>query len=252
MYFCACTSTKSCYFFLHCNSRAKTQHRHVDISYEPTRKAEVDSSNQVTAELESSNQVAVSNEINAEGTATQHTVGEKDSQATMLPQRHSMPLKRKSTKLPRRNRVPQQHAMPSPLNNKDKTNDKATAAALERPAGANMNIDDTVNNMRAIPPSPRVLLRRPSTASDWQREILTQISAISKVDEASEVVPSPVGASAAVLGQERPPNPSPSPRQALEAMRDSLAQSPDGSHSLFRAGDWRSKYGCCPDGLIQS
>ena len=245
-------STRSPYFLLYCNFRAKNQHRHINISYEPASKAGVDSSNRLAAELDSSDQVAAIDGSNAEGTATQHTVGEKESQAAMLPQRHSMPLKRKSTKLPRRNRVPQQHAMPSPLHNKDKTNDKATAAALERLAGADMNIDDTVSNMRAMSPSPKVLLRRTSTASDWQREILTQISAIAKLDKASEVVPSPVGASAAVLGQERPPNPSPSPRQALEAMRDSLAQNPDGSHSLFRAGDWRSKYGCCPDGLIQS
>ena len=234
------------------NFRAKNQHRHINISYEPAQKAEVDSSNQVAAELESSNQVTAIDRSNAEDTATQHTVGKNVLQATMLPQRHSMPSKRKSTKLPRRNRVPQQHAMPSTLNNKDKTNDKATAAAPERPAGATMDIGDTVNNVRAVSPSPRVLLRRTSTASDWKREILTQISTISKLDEASEVVPSPEGASAAILAQERPPNPSPSPRQALEAMRDTLAQDPDGSHSLFRAGDWRSKYGCCLDGVTQS
>ena len=244
MYLCAYTSTKSCYFFLHCNSRAKTQHRHINISYEPTRKAEMDSSNQVAAEMDSSNQVAASNRINAEGTATQHTAREDESQAIMLPQRHSMPCNRKSTKLPQRLRVRQQHAMRSTLDNKDKTNDKATAAAHERPAEADMDIDDTVNNMRAMSSSPRVLLRRTSTASDWQRKVLTQILAISKVDEASEVVPSPEGASAAILGQERPPNPSPSPKQALMAMRDTLAQIPDGSHSSFRAEDWRSKYGC--------
>ena len=212
----------------------------------------MDSSNQVAAELDSSNQEAASNGINAEGTATQHTVGEKESQATMLPQRHSMPWKRKSPKLPQRLRVRQQHAKPSTRDNKDKRNDKATAAAPERPAGADMDIDDTVNNTKAISPSPRVLLRRTSTASDWQRKVLTQILAISKVDEASEAVPSPERVSAAILGQELPPNPSSSPRQALEAMRDSLAQVPDGSHSLFRADDWRSKYGCCPDDLIQS
>ena len=212
----------------------------------------MDSWNQAAAELDSSNQVTAIDRSNAKDTATQHTVGKNVLQATMLPQRHSMPLKRKSTKLPQRIRVPQQHALPSTLNDKDKTNDKATAAALEWPAGADIDINDTVNSMKAMSPSPRVLLRRTSTASDWQRKISTQILAVSKVDEASEVVPSPEGASAAVLAQERPPNPSPSPRQALEAMRDTLAQDPDGSHSLFRAGDWRSKYGCCPDAIIQS
>ena len=180
---------------------------------------------------------------------TQHAVGKNESQATMLPQRHSMALKRKSTKLPQRIQVPQQHTMPSTLNNKD---NKATAAAPKQPTEADMDTDDTVNNMKAMSPSPRVLLRRTSTASDWQREILTQILAISEADEASEAVPSPEEASVAMLGQEQPPNPSPSPRQALNAMRNTLAQTPNGSHSFFRAEDWRSKYPCCPDDLIQS
>lgn len=188
------------FYLLYCSLQANHQLRPIDISYEPARNVEFGTLGQGAAIDGSSTEAA-----------TQHAIHNK-SQAIRLPQRHIMPLKRKSTKLPQRIQVPQQHTMPSTLDNKENKDDKATAIASEQFTEADMDTDSTAVDIKATSPSPRVFLRRMSTASDWQRETLTQILAISRADEASEAVPRPEWVSIAILSQKRPQTPSPSLR----------------------------------------
>ena len=148
---------------------------------------------------------------------------------------------------------------------------------VEADIGAWTDSDNTTVITNATPPPPRLFLRRMSTASDWQRETLTQILAISRADEASEAMrsapnqtfnevnnkipstpcsiirrctspstpTSPLSSELSILGASASPTPS---FASAGVLPSSLASSPP----LSLAKEWKSKYPYYLNGLLQS
>ena len=148
---------------------------------------------------------------------------------------------------------------------------------VEADIGAWMDSDNTTVITNATPPPPRLFLRRMSTASDWQRETLTQILAISRAHEASEAMQSAANQTFNEVNNKIPSTPCPIMRRCTSpstptgpkplgrsfsggsaspdpsfasagVLQSSLASSPP----LFLTKEWRSEHPCCPDGLLQS
>ena len=148
---------------------------------------------------------------------------------------------------------------------------------VEADIGAWKDSDNTTVITNATPLPPRLFLRRMSTASDWQRETLTQILAISKADEASEAMRSELDQTSNEIKNQTPSTPCPiirryTPPSTLTGPQSSkllvlgASASPDhsfasagvlpsslaSSPSLFLAKEWKSKYPCYLNGLLQS
>ena len=139
---------------------------------------------------------------NAEDTATQHAVGNQESQATM-------PLT-----LDHRN---DQRDNPD---EDDDYDDESTAAVSEQLTEADMvtsvDSDDTAVDTDARPPSARDLLRPDSS--------LTHILTMSSPNEASDTVPGPERASVSILIQERLQTPIQTPEQAVNDIPSTSSQ----------------------------
>lgn len=133
---------------------------------------------------------------NAEDAATKHVVGENESQITM-------PLA-----LADRNG---QHNNPKgeDTDEKGQSTVGVSEQLVEADMGAWTDRDDTMLNTNAIPPPPRLVLRRMSTASDWQRETLTHIWTFSRADEASEAMPSELDQTSNEVNNQTPSTPCP-------------------------------------------
>ena len=214
--------------------------------------------------MDSLEQRAAIDASDAEDAATKHAVGKNESQTTM-------PLI-----LADRNG---QHGNPRREDAHEKG--QSTAGVSEQLAiadvGAWTDRDDTMVNEKAKSPPPRLFLRRMSTASDWQRESLTQILAISRADEASAAMPSELDQTSNEVKNQTPRTPCPIIRRCTSpstptgpkssgrlplgasaspdpsfasagVLPSSLASSP----SLFLAKKWKSKYPCYLNGLLQS
>lgn len=166
-----------------------------------------------SARLGSLEQGAAIDGSNVEDAATKHAAGKNESQTTM------------PSTLAGRNG---QHDNPKGEDADEKGQYTASVSEqlVEADMGAWTDRDDTMVNRNATPPPPRHFLRRMSTASDWQKETLTQIWAISSAVEASEAMRSELDQTYSEVKNQTP--------------------------SISLAKEWRSEHPSCPDSLLQS
>ena len=233
-------------YLLCCSLQAHHRLRNLDISYKPAPKAG-------SSPLE---QRAAIDGSNAENTATKRPIGKNEPQATVwltLADRDG------------------QHDNPKgeDVDEKGQSTVQVSEQLVQAAIGAWTHSDDTTLNTNATPTPPRLFLRRMSTASDWQRETLTQILAISRAHDASEAMRSAPNQTFNEVNNKTPSTPCPiirrctppstptgpnsSGRSLLSASASPdpsfasagvLPSSPASSPSFFPGKEWKSKYPC--------
>ena len=204
--------------------------------------------------MDSLEQRAAIDASDAEDAATKHAVSKNESQTTMsltLPDRHGQ----------------HDNFEGEDADEKGQSTAGVSEQLVEADIGAWTDSDNTTVITNARPPPPRLSLRGMSTASDWQRETLTQILAISRAYEASEAMRSAPSQILNEVNNKTPSTPCPiiqrctspstptSPQSSeLSVLGASASPTPSfasagvppwsltSSPSLFLADEWKSKF----------